>query len=211
LNSLTGKFGSRSTIRRLQLFPDMDSIKLCTCGRGLECGCGGSHPLDLTGRVFEQVITPSTVEGCAHVQFAAYLTAMARIKLHGAIDDSAVYGDTDSIFRERALPKALLGRDLGTWDDLGPYRNMTILAPKVYRVTLGRKTVIASKGIPHTAWKHIIAGKPIEWKAIAGVRRAGSGPFFSQVTRTRTITPNLGRRLPDGPNLTRPPNIKDLI
>jgi hypothetical protein len=210
LNSLSGKFGSKSVVRRIQLFPDMDKIRLCSCGRGFECGCGGSHPLDLLGRAFEQVLTPNTVDGCAHVPWAAYLTSMARIKLHGAISDDAVYGDTDSIFRESPLPSGYLGSRLGTWDDLGEYRNMIVLAPKVYRVDMEDGETIAAKGIPKPSWDAVSSGRPVVWQSIAGIRRAKSGKFFQRIEQSRRVTPNLGRRMPDGPVGTRAPKIEEL-
>jgi hypothetical protein len=216
LNSLTGKFGSKSVVRQIQLFPDPESLTICTCGRAGECGCGGSRPLDDTGRAFERRITPAKIDGCAHAPWAAYLTAMARVKLHNAIDESAVYGDTDSIFRETPLPRGWIGKDLGTWDDLGTYSSMRVLAPKVYRVTMrdpdtGRgKVVIAAKGIPAPTWEALASGSPVSWSSMAGVKRAGARGFFSLIEQTRTVTPNLGRRRPDGPVSTRAPHVDEL-
>jgi hypothetical protein len=211
LNSLTGKFGSKSLVRRIQLYPEPDAITLCTCRRGEDCGCGGSRPLDTIGRAFEQTITPPQIDGCAHVPWAAYLTAIARVKLHTALGPDVVYGDTDSIFREGTMPSGSLGSTLGTWDDLGPYSDMSILAPKVYRVQMKDGETIAAKGIPKPTWDSLAAGVPVSWESIVGVKRAGSGAFFRRVTQTRTVTPNVGRRIEDGPILTRAPSIKEIM
>jgi hypothetical protein len=93
---------------------------------------------------------------------------------------------------------------------------MRILAPKVYRVDLyDRKTgalkeTIAAKGIPKPSWDSLASGKPIAWKSIAGVKRAGRGRFFSRIVQTRTVTANTGRRIADGDNLTRAPKIEEV-
>jgi hypothetical protein len=211
LNSLTGKFGSKSVVRRIQLYPEPEAIKICTCRRGEDCGCGGSRPLDTIGRAFEQTITPPQIDGCAHVPWAAYLTAMARVKLHAALGPDVVYGDTDSIFREGKMPAGSIGSKLGTWDDLGPYEDMIVLAPKVYRVEMEDGETIAAKGIPKPTWDSLAAGVPVSWQSIVGVKRAGDGAFFRRVTQTRTVTPNVGRRIEDGAILTRAPSMKELL
>lgn len=100
------------------------------------------------------------------VQWAAYLTATARIELHkqlvsdGQGGDTAVYCDTDSVFStERRTYN--IGAELGQWAETGRFRDFEGLAPKTYRyLDEDGKEVIAAKGIAEPTWNDLRDGKP---------------------------------------------------
>jgi len=212
LNSLSGKLGSRSEARQTLLYPEPGKIRPCECDRPRSCTCAAPRPLDSLGRVWERVIQSTKVESCAHAPWAAYLTAAARVKLHRHLDDSCVYGDTDSQYRESCLPPDVVGDGLGQWADGGEYRGFRALAPKVYRYADSRGEHIAAKGVPTkgVSWSQLEAGEEVEWWSMAGLRRARGEGFFRRVRQTRAIAANTGARFADGPVLTRPPSAADV-
>ena len=210
-NSLTGKLGSRSERHNVVVYPDAAKLKICKCVRH-PCQCGAHRPLDPQGRAWESVVSPSKVEPCAHVEWAAYLTGAARVKLHtqltaGGADD-AVYCDTDSCWSES--PREGLGVALGEWEDKGSYRDFECLGPKTYHAQLAGKEETAAKGIPEKerVWAHVRSGEPTHYTTIRGLKGVRKGePFFDVKPQSRRVTPNFGRRLPSTGSTTRAPRL----
>lgn len=184
-NSLTGKCAQRPTRQAIELNPS--KLRACPasaacygvlCSPQLGCchhrcygTCGRHEYLDREGHIAAREVYH--LAKCAHVHWAAYLTAHTRLTLHAQlIDDglggiSAVYCDTDSCFAEAPRTKNI-GHQLGQWKPEGPYRNMVTIAPKTYRfeavTPAGERALVArSKGIPD-AERHfdaLLAGEAI--------------------------------------------------
>lgn len=87
---------------------------------------------------------------CSHVEWAAHVTAHARIKLLAMAGEDSVYCDTDSMFCERERVDADVGPGLGQWGLEDRYRDFLALAPKTYRYTdmASGELRAASKGVP---------------------------------------------------------------
>jgi hypothetical protein len=206
-NSLTGKFAQRPEFSRAKLSADDP---------------GGSwqlaHP---HGDVWYQTV--HRTHACGHVQWAAYLTAEARIELHRQLThagDAAVYCDTDSVYATRRLGRRI-GDALGEWGCEGDFRRFRALAPKLYRYRTAGRDVVRGKGLPGlTAEGFDGLGRGGSWSDERGVlsfrqgvRRTGS-PLFSRRLLVRSLDdPDPvwfgGRRLqPDG--TTRPVPIREL-
>lgn len=208
LNSLSGKLGSRCEVGRVVIYPEPGSIRECECRVG-RCSCGAPRPLDAAGRAWVETHSPSRIDSCAHAHLAAYLTAAARVKLHQALDASAVYGDTDSVFRERPLPAGEVGEDLGAWNLDGEYRDFRALAPKVYRYLQAGEERVRAKGIRDPEWRLLASAQPVAWESVAGVRSAGEGGFFARVERHRTVEENTGGRIAGRGARTRAPRVEE--
>lgn len=115
----------------------------------------------------------------AHVQWAAYLTSAAGIKLHRQIVSDGeggltfVYGDTDSMYAERddAID---VGEELGQFLYEGSYTDFRALAPKTYSFVNDKgEREVKSKGIPTPDWGELIAGIP--QRIQSGVNQFKSG------------------------------------
>lgn len=135
INSLTGKFGARPDNDTLDINPDV--VRVCVCRNAAfnGCTCGAHEPYGDSPDVF--LSTKYRLASCGHVEWAAYLTAEARVEWHrqalslgnGGVD--LVYGDTDSIYSERNRTRNE-GFELGQWEPKGPYLDFVAIAPKVY-------------------------------------------------------------------------------
>jgi hypothetical protein len=211
LNSLTGKLGSRSEARRIKVDPDTSTLG------------NGWKPLDPLGRVWEQIISMSDPEACAHPEMAAYLTGRVRIQLHHQLthggNDDAAYTDTDSAWTENPRTENL-GTTLGSWGREGTYRDFQCAGPKTYRAKLVKwaggveAPMVRAKGIPSPVWETVETGFRSEFQSFAGLRRAGrtGGKLFAKIPSHRTVTANTGRRLPGpaGDARTYPPRAEML-
>jgi hypothetical protein len=165
---------------------------------------------------------------CAHIHFASYLTAHARVKLHrcliadGEGGRTAVYCDTDSVFSttERTY---LRGKDLGMFnlDGSGRWMHFDGKAPKTYSFIdpITGEFIARSKGFPdaNKNWDKLNTGVMID-RGVKTLRMAAKGPdlftrksFMRKITgqckdcsRENRVCPHRGDRilLPDG--LTHP-------
>lgn len=203
VNSLTGKFGSKCETSEIVVRPDVASLR------------GEWTPLDKIGRVWERQLGWRH-EPCSHPEWAAYLTAYARISLWqqlvgGETAEDAIYSDTDSCY---SLSRRMgLGPGLGQWADEGPIRNFEAYGPKAYRMETLTGEKIRLKGVPRPIWDAVVAGTPQPVEGFAGLRRAGRGDFFVRTHGARRVTRNTGRRLPSktrGDSRTYPPRVSDL-
>lgn len=100
--------------------------------------CGDGDPVIRRGPHGHLLAWEGTrVAPCAHVEWAAYLTADARIELHRQIQHAEetgdfLYCDTDSVYSSERLTRRI-GDDLGEWGYEGEMRAWCALAPKLYR------------------------------------------------------------------------------
>lgn len=119
-NSLTGKCASKPIHSTLTFRPYPEVGE----GKPIPVQTGSFWPVE---RV--------SVDPCAHVEWAAYLTSEARVELHKQLlhaGDGAIYCDTDSVYSVSELTRRL-GDDLGEWGYEGELRDWKCLAPKIYQ------------------------------------------------------------------------------
>jgi DNA polymerase family B len=212
-NSVTGKLGSKSEKRSVKVWPDIRALKACACRQGAQCRCGAYRPLDAGGRMWESVQPTRKPEACAHVEWAAYLTGAARVKLAKQLiagPDDAVYCDTDSCYSEQ--PRSGLGGELGEWSP-ATYEAFESLGPKMYRCLVDGKETVSAKGIPTPNWETLKAGVPQKFGSMLGLKRGAQSNnprFFERIQCQRTVTANTGRRIADGPVLTRAPRASEV-
>lgn len=213
LNSLTGKLGTRALSRRVKVNPDLTRIALCQCMPAPSCRCGGWRPL--SDNVWEQIVLERDPEPCSHPEWAAYLTAYARIRLHAQLiaggHDDAVYCDTDCVWSLEKREGE--GGDLGEWAAgtlkgrllTGECRNFDAMGPKAYRAEqrfADNKSprwgeIVRLKGVPDPNWEAVKEGEPQSFFSMRGVRRPSeSGKFFERLSMQRRVSRNTGRRKP---------------
>lgn len=172
--------------------------------------CGSYRPLGFATDCWTR--TEWKVPPNGHIQWAAYLTAAARVKLHTRLllaGTSAVYCDTDCVFSEADIPTGR-GSELGEWLFEGVYApgyaadplrygclgveymedGFTALAPKTYRFRDGKgKVKIRSKGIAEPNWFDMRGKVPMTaTRGVAQFRTAlRSRSMFEARTITRTL------------------------
>ena len=221
LNSITGKFGAKVTQRSYVIDPCFSKhCDLSDCRKigpvGLQ-PCGNPATSRVWYREFERI------QKCAHVEWAAYLTASARVTLHKGLTEGnkgdAIYCDTDSVFSVHPR-KENVGLDLGQWKHEASFSEFLAIAPKVYtyhRLVDGKdKQTIKAKGIPvpnplpKNFWRDLMAGKPINYWSIAGIRNPVDGLFFIRRELSRHVNFNLGGRLRLTDTLTRAPTAREV-
>jgi hypothetical protein len=139
-NSLTGKLAQRSDKTGLVFVPAGDAAPEVDEGtRIVRCTRHGAFVASTTTRV----------DACAHVEWAAYLTADARTELGEQLRhaDDPVYCDTDSVYAPHVLTRRV-GDALGEWGHEGAMRDFMALAPKVYAYTdADGRRVVRGKGM----------------------------------------------------------------
>lgn len=235
LNSLTGKLAMAPESESLKVAPEPEDVKRCPGGQwcfGVLCGttgqccdhractgkCGRWEMVDRAGLLW--AAPKWEIHECGHVQWAAYLTANARMELNSQqrhAGDSLVYSDTDSCYTTQRLTRRI-GEDLGQWNVEGTGLDWRSDAPKMYAYRLvekkGRpidKQIIKSKGInslktreQYDAW---IAGEPaIDERGVESLKVAArvgdtAGDWFAKrvIKRTnRQFGRMVGGRLRDG-------------
>ena len=152
VNSLTGKFAQSPHVEDVRIDPPSGEIKACSrrgrCRERCSGVCGAWHQIDRAGRVWR--VPRYSLGACAHVEWAAHLTAACRVELHRQLEhagSSAVYCDTDSVFATAVITRRI-GHDLGEWSDDGERYEWSCEGPKgyCYRTDAGKWTYKA-KGI----------------------------------------------------------------
>ena len=153
-NSFTGKLAEDPEKERVVGNPLDDEVRICRCeasARG--CRCNAWRPLDKTGSLWGAPFW--RLSACAHVHWAAYLTAWTRVTLLGHMEDdgergrSMVYSDTDSV--KSVSPRTHdIGDGLGQMKNEGDWERWAAPAPKVYRYWDPAKAewVVRGKGLP---------------------------------------------------------------
>lgn len=137
-NSLTGKLAQRDGRATLRYGPVTDA----PAGEPTL-----TEPRD--GMVWWSVTTHH-IAPCARPEWAAYLTAEARVELRAQLEHAgaaSLYCDTDSVYASRALSRNL-GADLGEWKHEGAGYDWHARAPKLYAYTdEGDARRVKSKGL----------------------------------------------------------------
>lgn len=142
------------------------------------------------------------VDGCAHVEWSAYLTAEARCELgqqlrHALERGGPLYCDTDSVYARAPLTRRV-GDDLGEWGHEGELSDWRALAPKVYAYTdpATGKRVVRGKGLSGLDAPGFDALERGErWTVSSGVDglrtavRRGDGGLFRRRTLARGLHP----------------------
>lgn len=222
-NSLTGKLAQRPDTSTVG-FGDRDEDP--AGARALtKPDAAGMHWWALDGE---------RVSPCARPEWAAYLTAEARVehtRQLRAAGDSLVYGDTDSVYSERRLDRRL-GDGLGEWKYEGAGELWKARAPKLYRY--GEK--VKAKGFPGLTvdgfervtappeeWPRDEAGEPARptWALDRGVdsllttvRRDGGAGFKRRDSARGLALEDSwcgGRVRLAGSHDTRPPTVQETL
>lgn len=199
-NSFTGKLAEDPHKERILGNPPDTSVVLCECRPGRRvCRCDPWRPLDRDGRVWAAPFYRRSP--CAHVHWAAYLTAFTRVQLLAGLElagEAACYSDTDSIKSARELDLAV-GNDLGDWgsegaffpgtlDDGTPVPGFEAAAPKVYRIHGEGGVTVRGKGLPGltaAGFDAFVAGAPHEvargvMSLKSAARAPGEGGLFQR-------------------------------
>ena len=138
-NSLTGKLAQR---------PEKEGLRFEPVGPG-GVPVLAEHERSIQSTKNGVFITTETsrIDACAHVEWAAYLTADARTELGEQLRHAPtpLYCDTDSVYARETLTRRV-GDDLGEWGHEGSLTDWQALAPKVYRYTDPAKGKVIVKG-----------------------------------------------------------------
>jgi hypothetical protein len=224
LNSLTGKFGSRPDTERVVIAPSIEEIEehACVCPAWMldngKCRCGAWQQLDDAGNIYAE--PRFRIQPCGHIEWAAYLTAEARVEWQRqatAINDGLdlCYGDTDSVFVTGPRTENI-GPELGKWELSSEWENFEAFAPKVYRVETAKGLKVKAKGMrlpkaPEAAELAIRSGVAMGKSAVIGFRAgARRGKFFAADTATRRVNVGYGDRILDG-QVTRAPTYREAL
>ena len=164
------------------------------------------------------------ISGRAHVQWAATLTARARIELHEEINhagDGWCYSDTDSVIATKKLTRNV-GDKLGQWQLEGMARDFRAIAPKVYTYqeddgSYGPMPRFSrAKGIPDAVseWDRINLGDVVKLdRGVKSLLVAARGDaLFERNDSQRTVKPRdgwVGARVRVGER-TRAPTVAEL-
>lgn len=167
-NSQTGKFAQHPLVDVVEINPEREELEtFCPASRkckgkhwdGAPCCphkctrvCGIWNEVDRVGNIWSK--KQWRMADCAHIEWAAFLTAYQRIYLHRQLVDdghnglTAVYCDTDSIYS--TVPRSMdIGTGLGEWKEEGKYHNFVAIAPKTYSYFDEEGNLEAkAKGIP---------------------------------------------------------------
>lgn len=172
-NSLTGKLAQRPGFSAYRYLPHpVDPATLVAAREA------GSRPPIVTRRGVHMETRTSHLSPCAHVEWAAYLTAFARVEWHRQClhaGRAMVYGDTDSVYSVEELDRRI-GPNLGEWGCEGFMADWECAGPKLYRYRVGDKTKVRGKGLPGltaAGYDALMRGEP--WVTDRGVERYRSG------------------------------------
>lgn len=180
LNSCTGKLAESPEKEHGVICPDELDIEETW------------RPLDNEGCVW--AVPHYRIGPSAHVHWAAYLTAWARITLARQLRNDghdgrlAVYADTDSCYSESPRESS---NDLGGWKFEAEYTDFLALAPKAYRYRKDGDWVIRCKGVPgitRDEFAAFIRGETlVRERGVMGFKSAAKkGKLFAKKRVTRS-------------------------
>jgi hypothetical protein len=150
LNNLYGKYGQRDTVDSLELFSELEAYETRhrLFDKDKRTMVNEKYRIDDEFAYYEvQDVKPCYT---SFPSIAAMITARGRMKLCDILESCAnpIYCDTDSIHCQDALPKSLIGDELGKLKVEFLDKDAWYGAKKLYEI---RDTKRASKGIPPTA------------------------------------------------------------
>lgn len=227
-NSVTGKLGSNPETLKIHINPELaNGEDECTCPTWWDkCKCGAWIPMD--AQVDSALIWGEPqyrLQSCAHVEWAAFLTAEARVEWHKqavSVDggEDVAYGDTDSLFTKKKRTRNM-GKGLGQWDEGDEFTNLEVFAPKVYRLDSHKEEGprVKAKGLRLPQARPVDGEKPADFAkrrtraarkaeellrsgtaigkdAVIGFRAgARAGKFFKVGNVARTVNVGYGDRI----------------
>lgn len=227
INSLSGKLSMRP---ESETVTGPDGAKSCPasfpclgfCDRNRCCKhrcskkCGATFPLGSIelGLFVRKSVHLST---CSHVEWAAHVTAHARIKLLNMAGEDSVYCDTDSMFCEEERGKADVGDELGQWGLEDVYRDFEALAPKTYEYWDEATGQIraASKGVPEAAknFSRLVEGVTVEKGVLSFKAAVRNGDPFQRKKLERKLRAdglNFGDRILRADGRTYPQTVRQV-
>lgn len=146
MNAPTGKLAENPHKRVMKMYPDI--IRVCEgkrpCSpRRCTGACGAYTQLDEWGHIYSvPIFRPSS---CSHIEWAAHLTAAARIELLRGMESQGVnlvQSLTDSVWTTSNDPPGKVGSGLGEWEHKEDFSDFDCAAPGQYSYTsLGKRTV----------------------------------------------------------------------
>lgn len=181
------------------------------------------------GRVWWR--TESHVIGpCARPEWAAYLTAEARVELHRQLTeagDASAYCDTDSVYSVERLTRNL-GAGLGEWKLEGAGSNWRAAAPKLYRYDTDDGAHVRARGLRGLTSEgfEMLTAPPdptrerYKWESSAGVetllgslKRSGEAQFKRASLKRGMAPPTqfVGSRVRRTGGDTRPPTWAECV
>lgn len=201
LNALPGKLAEQPERTGIAMFPDIESIFLCTgkSERSLASGCTAAHCTERCGR-WHPLDPLCTIWGIprwrigsgAHVQWAAYTLADARLSwLTGAEQagpENLLYGATDSLWLRRGAPDDV-GDGCGQWEYQGMLGDWKCWGPNQYQYVADTGEVVVRVAGLHAssakAWITEHEREIVEARGVMTFREgAAAGDLFSRRTRT---------------------------
>jgi hypothetical protein len=219
MNSLSGKLGMKPQLKRYVLNPTLPQMNWENVGSGI-----WSYDGPMVRKHKESGLWVAG-EPCCHVEWAAYITAFARIRwlkqasAGGGRD--MVMGDTDSVFCVGERTEEL-GNELGEWQCEGGFRDFKAIAPKFYRFipdgTQGNGVpVVKSKGVGKReagSFGELFdrGTQTFRTRGMAGFKWASRhGNLFQRNEGSKTISQGYGDRVFDArEGVTNPPRMKNL-
>lgn len=218
LNSLTGKLGARPDVEEVEINPE--EVRGCNCKTD-ECDgfCGRHIHINEEDDIY--VVKRWRIHACAHVEWASYLTAQSRIEWHRQATSKKdgwdmIYGDTDSVFSVQQRTRNM-GKELGQWDDAGPFADFRGWAPKLYTYRREGKRTVKGKGLrlPRDADKALAlltSGQKVGAEAVIGFwRGVREGEFFKKAPLFRLPRQGFGDRILEaGEQVTRAPTVDEV-
>jgi hypothetical protein len=232
-NSLTGKFAQSPDGESIVCNPENDEIIACPGGPcGGRCSdrrccdhrcvrrCKRWRSIGDSGRVW--AVPQWRIAECAHVHWAAYLTAWTRITLRDQLvaGPGSLYCDTDSCYASAPRTDGI-GEELGEWADEGAMRDWIALAPKTYRYRdQNDRVVCRAKGLhaitsanfdAFARGEAVIAGSGV--LSLRQAAAAGGSLFAKKVLRRSNHADGLwfGDRKLERSGRTRPCTVDELL
>ncbi len=131
----------------------------------------------------------------SNVLWGSLVTAQGRLRQLAALEaagDSAIYGDTDSVFT--TVPISGTGERHGDLRDTGTYASGQFLSPKMYRLEpFQGDDVLKAKGVPRQVVEAYFERGQVEYDSNLGVIRAlamdRQPGTWMQVRRERSLVP----------------------
>jgi hypothetical protein len=185
-NSLTGKFAEQPERTFVRLNPPQREIKYCVgkppCTT-LRCSksCNSYRQVDDWGELW--TVPYFRQATCGYIQWAAYLTSVARVELSLALETQGmdiVYTDTDSLWTTGKTVPMPSGDRIGEWSYKHSWSDFEAAAPKSYAYTDG-----------DTGVRHIVTAgarvTPEEWTAGHATIDRGVAPLLDAARESRGL------------------------
>lgn len=227
LNAPTGKMGSNPDKERFMVNPEYfvkcPGVAPCIFDGDRECGrCCAVHCNRRCGAMAEHSEHiwseyKYSLDACAHIHKAAYLTAHSRIELNRqqiSVNDGldVVMSDTDSVHCGEERTRNI-GSDLGQWENKGRWRVFHGIAPKTYTGIKEKDDELINRAKGLRVPKDVPLEELKEYKAsgVIGLSRGAKlGKLFVASMESRKAQRGVGDRIIIADGLTRAPTIEEV-